>query len=85
MYHKQNISLVRISIHLLIFKIQGITWDLSMMRTSYMLTKRIRKLKKLKNPENVKYHKPLTIKTATNTGKIKKLCRKVRDESVEAI
>ena len=31
------------------------------------------------------YNKPMTMKTTTKTGKIDELCRKVREESAEAI
>ena len=36
--HKQNISYDIISVDMLFFEIQGIGWDLSMMRISYKLT-----------------------------------------------
>ena len=46
--YKQNNSYVTITINMLIFKLQGIVWDLSMMRINYMLTKRTVTIKKEK-------------------------------------
>ena len=44
--NKQNISYDIISVDILIFEIQGIGWDLSMMK-SYKMTKRTTKTKKI--------------------------------------
>ena len=54
--NKQNLSNAMISVTVLIFKIQGIVLDISMMRMSYKLTKRTtdwKNWKILKHPKNV--------------------------------
>ena len=54
--YKQNNSYVTITINMFIFKLQGIVWDLSMMRINYMLTKRTVtiKMEKLSKKGNIK-------------------------------
>ena len=52
--NKQNISYVIVSEDMLICKIQGMVWDLSMRRICYKLTKKTAKTEKKKNPYNLK-------------------------------
>ena len=51
---KQNIRYTKISFDFLVFKIQGIVWDLSMLRiTRYKLTKRTTKTEKVEKSLNI--------------------------------